>query len=45
MKQEAWIFISTTIFFLLVTPVYWILSEDWTGTSALTMTALLAGMI
>ena len=45
MKQEAWIFISTTIFFLLVTPVYWILSGDWTGTSALTMTMLLALMI
>ena len=45
MKQEAWIFISTTIFFLLVTPVYWILSGDWTGTSALTMTTLLTLMV
>jgi len=44
-KAEAWIFISTTIFFLLVTPAYWLLSHDWTGTSALTMTTLLAAMV
>jgi multisubunit Na+/H+ antiporter MnhC subunit len=44
-KAEAWIFISTTIFFLLVTPAYWLLSYDWTGTSALTMTTLLAAMV
>lgn len=45
MKQEAGIFIATTVFFALVTPVYWILSNDWTGTSALTMTTLLALMV
>ena len=45
MKAEAWIFISTTIFFLLVTPAYWLLSYDWTGTTALTMTTLLAAMV
>jgi Cytochrome c oxidase subunit IV len=44
-KAEAWIFISTTIFFALVTPAYWFLSGDWTGTSALTMTTLLALMV
>ncbi|GAA2116735.1 cytochrome c oxidase subunit 4 [Nocardioides bigeumensis] len=45
MKAEAWIFISTTIFFALVTPAYWLLTHDWTGTSALTMTMLLAAMV
>lgn len=45
MKAEAWIFVITTIFFLLVAPSYWLITHDWTGTSALTMTALLAGMI
>ena len=45
MKAEAGIFIATTIFFGLVTPAYWFLSGDWTGTSALTMTTLLALMV
>ena len=45
MKPEAWMFGITTAFFALVSPAYWLLSQDWTGTSALTMTTLLAGMI
>ena len=45
MKAEAWIFIITTAFFTLVTPAYWFLTYDWTGTSALTMTTLLALMV
>jgi MFS family permease len=45
MKVEAWIFGVTTIFLALVTPAYWLLTEDWTGTSALTMTMLLAAMV
>ncbi|MDI6908966.1 cytochrome c oxidase subunit 4 [Nocardioides sp.] len=45
MKAEAWIFAIVGIFFALITPVYWFMSEDWTGTSALAMTMLLAGMI
>ena len=45
MKTEAWIFALTTGFFLLVSPVYWLLSGDWTGTSALVMTTLLAAMV
>jgi hypothetical protein len=44
-KAESWIFIITTIFFVLVTPAYWFITGDWTGTSALTMTALLTLMI
>ncbi|KRF36307.1 cytochrome c oxidase subunit 4 [Nocardioides sp. Soil805] len=45
MKAESWIFIITTIFLVLVTPAYWLLAGDWTGTSALTMTTLLTLMI
>jgi len=45
MKVEAWIFGITTIFLALVTPAYWFLTEDWTGSSALTMTTLLAAMV
>ena len=45
MKAEAWIFGMTTIFFVLVSPAYWFITGDWTGTSALTMTMLLAGMV
>ena len=45
MKAEAWIFGMTTAFFVLVSPAYWFITYDWTGTSALTMTTLLAGMV
>jgi len=53
MKAEAWTFGVCTVFFALVTPGYWFAtasdghgdSGDWTGTSALTMTTLLALMI
>lgn len=50
MKMEAWIFGSTTLFLVLVTPAYWFITEagesgaDWTGTSALVMTTLLCAM-
>jgi hypothetical protein len=51
MKAEAWIFGITTVFFVLVTPAYWFITDsserggDWTGTSALVMTTLLAAMV
>jgi len=45
MKSEAWIFAICAIFFALVSPAYWLISEDWTGTSALVMTTLLATMV
>lgn len=57
MKLEAWIFGLCALFFVLVAPAYWLVSDsgtrcggrahcgDWTGTSALTMTALLAGLV
>ena len=45
MKSETWIFAICTIFFLLVSPAYWFITYDWTGTSALVMTMLFAGMV
>jgi hypothetical protein len=44
-KAEAWVFGITTLFLVLVSPSYWFITQDWTGTSALTMTTLLAGMV
>ena len=45
MKVEAWIFGGMTIFFGIVTPVYWIMSHDPTGTTALVLTFFLVLMI
>ena len=45
MKIEAFIFGMSTVFFVLVSPAYWLLTKDWTGTSALVMTTLLVAMI
>lgn len=53
MKAEAWIFAGCTIFLVLVTPAYWLVTDasaqtgggDWTGTSALAMTTLLTLMV
>ncbi len=45
MKIEAFIFGLSTVFFVLVSPAYWLLTKDWTGTSALVMTTLLVAMI
>ena len=51
MKAETWIFASCTVFLVIVTPAYWFITSggdsgaDWTGTSALTMTTLLTGMV
>ncbi len=51
MKSETWIFVACTIFLVLVTPAYALVTSasehglDWTGTSALTMTTLLTGMV
>jgi Cytochrome c oxidase subunit IV len=44
-KVEAWIFGIVTLFMLVVAPVYWFMSEDPTGTTALTMTFLLALLV
>ena len=45
MKVEAWIFGALTIFCAIVTPVYWIMSKDPTGTAALILTFFLCLMI
>jgi hypothetical protein len=44
-KVESWIFGINAVFFALVTPSYWIISGDPTGTSALVMTTLLASLV
>ncbi len=45
MKAETWIFVICTVFFVLVAPAYWLITEDPTGTSALVMTALLTLLV
>jgi hypothetical protein len=45
MKAETWIFGITTGFFVLVSPAYWFISYDPTGTSALVMSTLLVAMV
>jgi cytochrome c oxidase subunit IV len=45
MKAEAVIFGICTVFFVLVAPAYWFITEDPTGTSALTMTFLLTLLV
>jgi len=44
-KVEAWIFGILVIFFALVTPIYWFLSHEVTGTVALILTFFLVMMI
>ena len=45
MKAEAWIFGACAAFFVLVTPAYWFIAGDPTGTAALVMTTLLAALV
>jgi hypothetical protein len=45
MKAEAWVFGILTLFVLIVTPIYWIMSEDPTGTTALVMTFFLSLLV
>ena len=45
MKAEYWTIIACGIFFAIVAPVYWVLTHDPTGTSALTMTFLLTALL
>jgi hypothetical protein len=44
-KVEAWIFGSLVIFCAIVAPIYWLMSHDPTGTTALVMSFLLVLMI
>lgn len=41
MKAEFWTIVSCGIFFVLISPIYWVLTSDPTGTTALVMTTLL----
>ncbi|GAA2100682.1 cytochrome c oxidase subunit 4 [Microlunatus panaciterrae] len=45
MRAEAWIFGALTIFFLVVTPIYWFSSHEPAGTAALLLTFFLVFMI
>lgn len=45
MRFETLIFGIMAAFFLIVTPVYWFMSYDPTGTAALTMTFLLTALV
>jgi len=44
-RVEAGLFIILAVFFGLVTPVYWYMSEDPTGTTALVLTFGLAALV
>jgi hypothetical protein len=44
-KVEGWLFSCIAIFILVMTPIYWFLSDDPTGTAALTLTFLLCALI
>ncbi len=41
MRKEFWIFLSCGVFFLIVTPIYWAVSHEVTGTVAMIMAMLL----
>ena len=45
MRAEATVFGICSAFLILVTPAYWLITGDPTGTSALTMTGLLALLV
>ena len=45
MKVETYFFGISAVFFALVTPAYWFIAQDPTGTAALVMTTLLAALV
>lgn len=45
MKAEAWVFGGCAIFVVLLSPTYWFITGELTGTLALLMTALLLTML
>lgn len=45
MKPEAWVFGALAVFYLLLTPVYWLMTHELTGTFALLLTFFLSLMI
>jgi hypothetical protein len=44
-KAESWIIVSIAIFCALVAPIYWWVTYDPTGTTALVMTTLLCALL
>jgi hypothetical protein len=44
-KSESWIIVSIALFCALVAPIYWWITYDWTGTTALVMTTLLCTLL
>jgi hypothetical protein len=44
-KVEGLVFVAVTVFFLIVTPIYWFMSKDPTGTTALTLTFALGALV
>ncbi len=45
MKAEKWVFWFIFLFFVVVTPIYWLMSHEIAGTFVLGFTGLLGGMI
>lgn len=45
MKTTGTVMLIMTIFFAIVTPIYWFMSKDPTGTTALVLTILLAALV
>lgn len=45
MRVEGLVFFVVMLFFLIVTPIYWVMSGDPTGTTALSLTFGLAGLV
>ena len=45
MRLEGIIFTILTVFFIIVTPIYWYMSEDPTGTTALVLTFGLSALV
>ena len=45
MKTEGYLFVILAVFFAIVTPIYWYMSGDPTGTTALTLSFGLAFLV
>ena len=45
MRAEAWLFGTLAMFFLVIAPVYWVMSREIAGTTALILTFFLALMV
>jgi len=44
-KTEAWVFGALAVFYALVSPVYWVMTHEITGTAALILTFFLVLMV